>query len=160
MGLKREILITTNKQSLGRDRVNELAKQAEKHFLPSMADGFPLCTKLRNSSIRHEFQIKPLFIYTTLHWATLRFSHLYSSLGCFPLEVNQALPTVRSPGERPRTSWRDDKTQVAWNWGKLSGEKNACVALVALLPQVARKWMNAGWKFQSIITIMTFKISR
>lgn len=153
MGLKREILITTNKQSLCRDRVNELAKPAEKHFLP-------LCTKLRNSSIQHEFQIKPLFIYTTLHWGTLRFSHLNSSIGCFPLEVNQALPTVRSPWERPQTSWRDYKTQVAWNWGKLSGEKNACVALVAPLPQVARKWMNAGWKFQSIITIMAFKISR
>lgn len=47
MVLKKEILITTT--SLVRDCFNELVEMSRKvYFLPGMACGFLLCTKLRN----------------------------------------------------------------------------------------------------------------
>lgn len=115
-----------------------LQKQAEKSFSPS------LC---QVEWLRHELRIKPLFIYTK--WSTLKSSHLNSSLGCFPLEVNQALPTGRSPWERPRKCWRDYKTQVASNWGYFQGKRMPgwlalpCCHETLMWPHEKKKYLKA-----------------
>lgn len=160
MGLKREILITTNKQSLGWGRVNELAKQAGKHFLPSMAGGFPLCSKLRNSSIQHEFQIKPLFIYTTLHYSGARWG---SATSIYPFGAS--LWRLTRHYQLWGVSGRDHglpegttKPRLPGTGGNFQGKR---MPVLLLLP-CCHRWQENGWmldeNFKALLLLWPSKL--
>ena len=123
------------------ERTRSRIQAAKMSFLRRVT-GLRLRDKVRSSDIWREIGVEPLLLLverSQLRW----FGHLTRMPpGRLPLEVFRARPTGRRPRGRPRTSWRDYISLLAWKrlgipqeeLESVAGEKEAWRALLDLLP--------------------------
>ncbi|XP_018538853.1 uncharacterized protein LOC108887791 [Lates calcarifer] len=121
---------------------------AEMSFLQRVS-GLSLRDRVRSLDIQRELGVEPLLLRverSQLRW----FRHLVRMPPRrLPLEIFQAHPTGKRPWGRPRTSWRDYVSLLAWERFRnpqeelenVAGERDVWNALLSLLPpQFQNKW--------------------
>uniref|UniRef100_A0A3Q3XBL8 RING-type domain-containing protein n=1 Tax=Mola mola TaxID=94237 RepID=A0A3Q3XBL8_MOLML len=95
------------------ERMRSRIQAAEMSFLRRVA-GLSLRDRVRSTDIREELRVEPLLLRverSQLRW----FGHLgRMPPGRLPGEVLRACPSGRRPRGRPRTSWRDYISRLAW----------------------------------------------
>ncbi|KAK3521202.1 hypothetical protein QTP70_000769, partial [Hemibagrus guttatus] len=95
------------------ERVRSRIQAAEMGFLRRVA-GRSLRDMVRSSVTREELRVESLLLHIErgqLRWL----GHLFRMpLGRLPGEVFRACPTEKRPRGRPRTSWRDYVSRLAW----------------------------------------------
>ncbi|KAK3574904.1 hypothetical protein QTP86_018369, partial [Hemibagrus guttatus] len=119
------------------ERVRSRTQAAEMSFLRRVA-GRSLKDRVRSSVTREELGVELLLLHIErgqLRWL----GHLFRMPpGCLPGEVFRACPTGKRPRGRPRTSWRDYVSRLAWErlgvppeeLEEVSGERESCALLL------------------------------